>query len=159
MRCVEIGLSMADLEELDFGMVYDMFTEKANDSEEWDTINLKDVNKLLKMDPGNVELLRQKHELLGKAIKDTKERQEELKKALEAAKEAGDTEENRHQQDLLQRELIETTQNLENLEAQFDELDKLAFRSSRENRYHLVGLQEVLTQLERQPQPLTMHLR
>lgn len=91
-----------------------------------DTQNqLKDVNKLLKMDPGNVELLRQKHELLGKAIADTKTRQEELKKALEAAKEAGDTEENRHQQDLLQRELIETTQNLENLEAQFDELDKV----------------------------------
>lgn len=86
---------------------------------------LKDVNKLLKMDPGNVELLRQKHELLGKAVEDTKKRQEELKKALEAAKEAGDTEENRRQQDLLQRELIETTNNLENLEAQFDELDKV----------------------------------
>lgn len=86
---------------------------------------LKDVNKLLKLDPGNVELLRQKHELLGKAIKDTKTRQEELQKALEASKAAGDTEENRHQQDLLQRELIETTTNLEDLEAQFDELDKV----------------------------------
>lgn len=29
---------MRDLDDLDFGMVYDMFTEKANDSEEWDTI-------------------------------------------------------------------------------------------------------------------------
>ena len=26
---------MADLEELDLGMVYDIFTEKANDSCEW----------------------------------------------------------------------------------------------------------------------------
>lgn len=80
---------------------------------------LKDVNKLLKMDPGNIDLLKQKHELLGKAITDTKTRQEELKKALEASKQAGDTEENRHQQDLLQRELIETTQQLENLEDQY----------------------------------------
>jgi len=32
---VEIGLSMDDLEELDLGMVYDLFTEKANDSYEW----------------------------------------------------------------------------------------------------------------------------
>lgn len=80
---------------------------------------LKDVNKLLKLDPGNIDLLKQKHELLGKAITDTKTRQEELKKALEASKQAGDTEENRHQQDLLQRELIETTQQLENLEDQY----------------------------------------
>lgn len=80
---------------------------------------LKDVNKLLKMDPGNIDLLRQKHELLGNAVKDTKKRQEELQKALEAAKNAGDTEENRRQQDLLQRELIETTQKLEDLEDQY----------------------------------------
>lgn len=81
--------------------------------------NLKDVNKLLKLDPSNVELLRQKQELLGKAVKSTKERQEELKKALEASKQAGDTEENRHQQDLLQRELVETTSKLKDLEKQY----------------------------------------
>lgn len=85
---------------------------------------LKDVNKLLKMDPGNVELLRQKHELLSKAVEDTKKRQEELKKALEASKNAGDTEENRRQQDLLQRELIETTGNLEKLEEELEKMDK-----------------------------------
>lgn len=80
---------------------------------------LKDVDRLLKLDPSNIELLKQKHELLGKAVKDTKTRQEELKKALEDSKNAGDTEENRHQQDLLQRELIETTQKLEDLEKQY----------------------------------------
>lgn len=80
---------------------------------------LKDVNKLLKMDPSNVELLRQKQELLGKAVKDTKTRQEELTKALEQAKSAGDTEENRREQDLLQRELIETSQKLEDLQNQY----------------------------------------
>lgn len=73
---------------------------------------LKDVNKLLKMDPSNIELLRQKHDLLNKAVEDTKKRQEELKKALEDAKNAGDTKYSQEQQDALQRELIETTQQL-----------------------------------------------
>lgn len=87
-----------------------------------DTQNqLNDVNKLLKLDPSNVELLRQKQDLLGKAISDTKSRQEELKKALEQAKAAGDTEENRKQQDLLQRELIETEQKLKGYENQLKE--------------------------------------
>lgn len=31
LRCTELGLSMADLDELDYGMVMDMFTEKSND--------------------------------------------------------------------------------------------------------------------------------
>ena len=87
-----------------------------------DTQNqLNDVNKLLKLDPSNVELLRQKQDLLQKAIGDTKTRQEELKKALEQAQNAGDTEENRKQQDLLQRELIETEQKLKGYEDQLKE--------------------------------------
>lgn len=80
---------------------------------------LKDVNKLLKLDPTNVELLRQKHDLLGKAVADTKTRQEELTKALDQAKKAGDTAENRAQQDALQRELIETTEKLKGLTAEY----------------------------------------
>lgn len=32
LRCTELGLSMEDLDELDLGMVFDMFTEKSNDS-------------------------------------------------------------------------------------------------------------------------------
>lgn len=80
---------------------------------------LRDVNKLLKLDPSNVDLLRQRHELLGKAVNDTKERQKQLTEALEQSKKAGDTEENRKQQDLLQRELIETSQKLEDLEKQY----------------------------------------
>lgn len=80
---------------------------------------LKDVNKLLKLDPSNVELLRQKQDLLGKAVADTKTRQEELTKALEQAKKAGSTEDNQKQQDALQRELIETTAQLKDLEKQY----------------------------------------
>ena len=34
MRCTQMGLCLSDLEELDMGMVYDMFIENANDSAE-----------------------------------------------------------------------------------------------------------------------------
>ena len=35
LRCVELGLSMEDLDDLTIGMVNDMFIEKANDQYEW----------------------------------------------------------------------------------------------------------------------------
>ena len=40
---------------------------------------LKDVNKLLKLDPGNTELLAQKHKLLAEAVSETKEKLATLK--------------------------------------------------------------------------------
>ena len=82
---------------------------------------LKDVNKLLKLDPKNVELLKQKHELLGKAVENTKSKEQQLKDALNQLKNAGDTEEKRRQQDLLQRELAETESSLKDLQKQFRE--------------------------------------
>ena len=44
---------------------------------------LKDVNKLLKLDPGNTELLAQKHKLLAEAVGETKEKLATLKTAAE----------------------------------------------------------------------------
>ncbi len=35
LRCVQLGLSIADLELLELGMVYDIFTEAADDDVEW----------------------------------------------------------------------------------------------------------------------------
>ena len=49
---------------------------------------LRDVDKLLKLDPGNTELLAQKHRLLGDAVKETKEKLETLKTAAEQADQA-----------------------------------------------------------------------
>lgn len=46
---------------------------------------LKDVEKLLKLDPGNTELLAQKQQLLSSAVKETKEKLETLKTAAEQA--------------------------------------------------------------------------
>ena len=42
------------------------------------------MEKLLKLDPGNTELLAQKHKLLGEAVAATKEKLETLKTAAEA---------------------------------------------------------------------------
>lgn len=35
LRCTEVGLSMADLDDISIGMVNDMFVEKSNDNYEW----------------------------------------------------------------------------------------------------------------------------
>lgn len=49
---------------------------------------LRDVNNLLKLDPGNTELLAQKHRLLSQAVAETKEKLETLKTVAEQANEA-----------------------------------------------------------------------
>ena len=49
---------------------------------------LKDVQKLLKLDPSNTELLSQKHKLLADAVTATKEKLETLKTAAEQANQA-----------------------------------------------------------------------
>ena len=80
---------------------------------------LKDVEKLLKLDPGNTELLVQKHKLLGQAVEETKNKLETLKTAQQQADEAlknGTI--SKDQYDALQREIIETEQELKRLEEQ-----------------------------------------
>ena len=80
---------------------------------------LKDVEKLLKLDPGNTELLAQKHKLLGQAVEETKNKLQTLKTAQEQANEAlknGTI--TQEQYDGLQREIVETEQELKRLEEQ-----------------------------------------
>ena len=80
---------------------------------------LKDVEKLLKLDPGNTELLAQKQKLLAEAVEETKEKLTTLKTAAEQANTAlenGDI--SQEQYDALQREIAETEQSLKDLETQ-----------------------------------------
>ena len=35
LRCIQMGMSVSDVEELDMGFIYDMFTEADNDSLEY----------------------------------------------------------------------------------------------------------------------------
>lgn len=85
---------------------------------------LKDVEKLLKLDPGNTELLAQKQKLLSDAVSETKDKLTTLKTAAEQANTAlanGDI--SQEQYDALQREIIETEQNLKKLEEQAKQSD------------------------------------
>lgn len=75
---------------------------------------LKDVEKLLKMDPGNVELLQQKHELLGKAVNETKEKLKQLKDAQAQMKASG-IDETSEQYRGLQREIVDCENALKGL--------------------------------------------
>ena len=80
---------------------------------------LRDVEKLLKLDPSNTELLAQRHQLLGQAVSETKEKLETLKTAAEQANTAlANGEISQEQYDALQREIIETENALRNLELQ-----------------------------------------
>lgn len=76
--------------------------------------NLKDVDKLLKLNPGNTTLLTQKQKNLNKAISTTKDR-------LKALKQAQTDNLTTEEYDALQREIIETEGELKNLEDQYKE--------------------------------------
>ena len=82
--------------------------------------NLKDINKLLKLDPKNTELLRQKQKNLQTAIKATKDRLKELKDAQ------SQVEEGSAEWDALQREIIATEQELKKLEAEYKSFGSVA---------------------------------
>ena len=78
---------------------------------------LKDVNRLLKLDPSNTELLSQKQRALKDAIGATTDKLETLKQAQAQAKqqlENGDLGQDKY--DALQREIIETEQELRRLQ-------------------------------------------
>lgn len=70
---------------------------------------LKDVEKLLKLDPTNTELLSQKQRLLADSIAATKDKLATLKTAAEQANQAlANGEISQEQYDALQREIVET---------------------------------------------------
>lgn len=82
---------------------------------------LKDINKLLKLDPGNTELLRQKYKDLGDQIRNTKDRLQTLRDAQRQMEGQDMTAEQRSQYEALQREIIETEQKLKGLNGEMRE--------------------------------------
>ena len=81
---------------------------------------LKDVNKLLKMDPGNTNLLSQKYKTLQQEIQATKQKLDTLKEASKQADQAlKDGTISKEQYDALQREIAETEQKLKGLEQEY----------------------------------------
>ena len=116
---------------------------------------LKDVERLLKLDPGNTELLAQKQKLLKDAVSATKDKLQDLKKAQEQAqKQLASGELGQDKYDALQREIIETEQELEKLEKQASQssvaLNKIAAAGS--------TLQEIGGKVKEVGQGLTTHV-
>ncbi len=86
---------------------------------------LREVNKLLKLDPTNTEALAQKQQLLGKAIEETKEKLDILKTAEEQVEEQfkrGEVSEEQYR--ALKREIEKTTLELSDLEEAAKQTDK-----------------------------------
>lgn len=82
--------------------------------------NLKDIDKLLKLNPGNVELLTQKQKNLTSAIQSTEKRLQELKDAQSGVAEGTD------EWDKLQREIISTETDLKSLKDQYKDFGSVA---------------------------------
>lgn len=78
---------------------------------------LKDVERLLKLDPTNTELLEQKQRLLGDSVEGTKKKLEQLEKAQkEVGKRLQETGEGQEQYDALTREIVKTKDALQDAE-------------------------------------------
>lgn len=88
--------------------------------------DLRDINKLLKLDPGNTTLLQQKQEALANAIQATKEKLDKERQALEQLKANNDTGEVTEQQRALEREIIATEQSLQGLEDEYRDFGSVA---------------------------------
>ncbi len=86
--------------------------------------DLRDVNKLLKLDPGNVQLLAQKQELLQKATAETAEKIRIEKEALAQLKASPDAEKTIDQQKRLEREIIANEASLKKLESGLEDTNK-----------------------------------
>ncbi len=87
--------------------------------------SLKDVERLLKMDPGNTELLRQKYELLNRSINTTEQKLEALKDAERQVQEQmrrGEASEDQY--NALRREIIATEAGLRNLREQSERTER-----------------------------------
>lgn len=82
---------------------------------------LRDVEKLLKFNPGNTELLAQKQKILGDQVNTTREKLDSLKDAqddVNRAFENGDISEEQYR--AFQREIVETESKLKHFEGQLD---------------------------------------
>ena len=88
--------------------------------------DLKELDKLLKIDPGNTELLTQKQKALTDAISATKTKLSEEKAALEQLKNAPQTEQTQKQQEALTREIIKTEQSLKYLQQEYKAFGSVA---------------------------------
>lgn len=92
---------------------------------------LKAVNKALKFNPGNVDLWRQKQELLKNKISETKEKLDLLKNAQKQLDASG-VDKNSEEYRKLQRDIIATESQVKNFEAQLRKIGNINLRAASE---------------------------
>lgn len=117
---------------------------------------LKDVERLLKMDPGNTELLQQKQRLLGDAIGETKTKLDALKTAEQQAQaqfQKGEI--SQKQYDGLKREIADTEIKLKGLEKSYGELGNAASRALQSASESIKGFGEKTSALGQKFLPVT----
>jgi len=110
---------------------------------------LKDINKLLKLDPGNTELLVQKQKNLEKAIKETKDRLQQLKDAQSQVAEGTP------EWDALQREIIATEQSLKQLETEYRQFGSVSAQQIAVAGQKMQEFGDKVTDVGRKLQPLS----
>ena len=110
---------------------------------------LKDINKLLKLDPGNTELLVQKQKNLEKAINETKDRLKQLKDAQSQVAQGTP------EWDALQREIIATEQDLKNLEKQYRQFGSVAAQQIAAAGQKMQDFGSKVTEVGNQMKPLS----
>lgn len=86
---------------------------------------LRDIDRLLKFNPGNTELLTQKQQALTKEIDATKAKLNELKQA-EATMKANGVDQNSEEFQALRREIIATESQLKNLTKEYENFGSVA---------------------------------
>lgn len=87
---------------------------------------LRDVDKLLRLDPGNVDLLRQKQGYFNDAITATEEKLKTEREALEQMKNADGFDKNSEQAKALERQIIADEQALDSLKKQAKDFGSVA---------------------------------
>lgn len=110
---------------------------------------LKDINKLLKLDPGNTELLVQKQKNLEKAINETKDRLKQLKDAQSQVAEGTP------EWDALQREIIATEQQLQNLEREYRQFGSVAAQQIAAAGEKMIDLGNKVTEVGQKFKPVS----
>ena len=79
---------------------------------------LRDVERMLKLDPSNTEMLKQQQEYLAKAVDETRKKLQEEEEMLRQLQNAGDSDKTIEQQRALQRDIVATKDKLKDLEKQ-----------------------------------------
>ena len=120
IRGITVELS-ADTAKLSKGL------KDANSSINSTQKELKDVNKLLKFDPKNSDLLKQKQDLLKTSITSVKDKLEQEKRILEQLKsEDGGSGKNAEAMRALERDISSTNSELKKLQEQYKEFGSVA---------------------------------